>query len=125
MPVTLNKLCTLVDFHIGNVVSLVCVASGEESFANSVAQTARKFDLNVFSFTHIFSPDHRVLGTFQVYSCERRRPTPPELQLIERVTHLAAVALQHHRDSVEIELFSQNLGSKEGSGEPETPPFIN
>lgn len=125
LPITLNKLCTLIDFQIGDVVSLVCLASVEESFANSIAQTARKFGLNVFSFTNILSPDRRVLGTFQVYSCERRRPTPRELQLIERVTHLAGIALQHHRDRLEIELFSRSLGNPDGGSEPKTPPFVN
>jgi hypothetical protein len=125
LPVTLNKLCTLVDFEVGNVVSLVCLASEEESFANSIARTARRFDLNVFLSTSILSPDRRVLGTFQVYSCDRRRPRPHEVQLIERVSHLSAVALQRHQDRLEIELYSRTLDGPEGDDEPETPPFIN
>jgi len=125
LPITLNRLCTLVDFHVGNVVSLVCLASEEETYANSIAQTARRFDLNVFMATNIISPDHCVLGTFQVFSCDRRRPRPHEAQLIERVSHLSAVALQRHQNRLEIELDSKNLRSPEGDGEPQTPPFIN
>lgn len=125
LPVTLNKLCTLVDVRIGNVVSMVCLADAEDGFAESIAQTAAQFTLHVFSSINIVSPNHQLLGTLQVYSLDRRRPTSSELQLIERVTHLAAIALQRHRDTLEIDFFSQSCDNSEGSSAPETPPFIN
>lgn len=36
-----------------------------------------------------------VLGTFAVYHCRPHRPTPREERLVERLTHLASVAIDH------------------------------
>ncbi|MBW0106869.1 GAF domain-containing sensor histidine kinase [Pseudonocardia sp. KRD291] len=36
-----------------------------------------------------------VLGTFAVYHCAPHRPTPREERLVERLTHLASVAIDH------------------------------
>lgn len=104
LPVSLNRLCTLVDVQIGNVISMVCLADTEDNFVLSIAETAKRFRLNVFSLTNILSPEQLLLGTFQVFSCDRRRPTPSELHLVERVAHLTGVAIQRHRDLLDIEI---------------------
>ena len=125
LAVTLNKLCTLVDVQVGNVVSLVCLAGAEDGFAQSIAQTARQFSLNVYLSMDIISPDHNLLGSFQVYSLNRRRPAPRDLQLIGRVTHLAAIALQRHSDALNIELNDRNLDSPPDCSPTDRPSFIN
>ncbi|HEX9066536.1 MAG TPA: ATP-binding protein [Streptosporangiaceae bacterium] len=38
-----------------------------------------------------------IAGTFAVYYAEPHRPTPREERLIERVTHLASIAIEHDR----------------------------
>jgi signal transduction histidine kinase len=44
--------------------------------------------------TPMLSSDGRVLGTFAMYYRETRRPRPNEHDVIERITHLAAVAVE-------------------------------
>jgi PAS domain S-box-containing protein len=49
--------------------------------------------------TPILSSEGRVLGTFATYYREPRSPTPQEHNLIERITHLASIAVE--RDQAE------------------------
>ena len=45
----------------------------------------------------IMGPHETVLGTFALYYSEPRRPTPRLLELAAHASHLATVAIQHHR----------------------------
>ncbi|WP_158253750.1 sensor domain-containing diguanylate cyclase [Chromobacterium alticapitis] len=54
------------------------------------------FDLRACWSTPIFSSDRRLLGTFATYYREPRSPTPEELALAHRSTHIIAIALQRH-----------------------------
>ncbi len=56
----------------------------------------RPFDLRACWSTPIFSSDRRLLGTFATYYREPRSPTPEELALAHRSTHIIAIALQRH-----------------------------
>src|SRR5437016_10409105 len=47
--------------------------------------------------TPIFSTTRAVMGTFALYSREPGSPTPEQLNLIEQMTHLAAVAIERER----------------------------
>jgi signal transduction histidine kinase/PAS domain-containing protein len=47
--------------------------------------------------TPIFSKAREVMGTFALYSREPGSPTPEQLNLIEPMTHLAAVAIERKR----------------------------
>jgi signal transduction histidine kinase len=47
--------------------------------------------------TPILSSEGKVLGTFAIYYREPRTPTPQELEIIERTTHLASIALERKR----------------------------
>src|SRR6266536_1622511 len=47
--------------------------------------------------TPIFSTTRGVMGTFALYSREPGSPTPEQLNLIEQMTHLAAVAIERER----------------------------
>jgi PAS domain S-box-containing protein len=44
--------------------------------------------------TPIFSAEGRVIGTFAMYYCEPRSPSPSEQETIKHITHLAGVAIQ-------------------------------
>jgi PAS domain S-box-containing protein len=47
--------------------------------------------------TPILSSEARVLGTFAIYYCEPRTPTPEQHEVIEQITHLASIALEQKR----------------------------
>jgi PAS domain S-box-containing protein len=51
----------------------------------------------------IFARDGRVLGTFGTYFRECRRPTERECQVVEILSHTAALAIERHRDDQERE----------------------
>ena len=44
--------------------------------------------------TPIFSAEGKVIGTFAMYYCEPRSPSPREQETIKHITHLAGVAIQ-------------------------------
>jgi hypothetical protein len=126
LPGILNKLCSAIDVEIGKVVSIVLLPDAEGIHLScSISQSATQFGLNSFSFTRIFSHDKILLGTLQIYCCDQRRPTPNEYQLIERVAHLAGIALQRHKDAKDCETSTRVSRRVIGGNEPETPPFIN
>jgi len=50
----------------------------------------------------ISSHDGAVLGTFACYYREPRAPDSQHLQLIDRATHLAGIAIEHHRAKTEL-----------------------
>jgi len=52
--------------------------------------------------TPFFSKDGDVLGTFAVYSRTSRRPDAAQLELIDRATHLASVAVERHRIEADL-----------------------
>jgi hypothetical protein len=125
LPGILNKLCTAIDFQIGNVVSLVLLPDEQNHDLLSIVQLATECGLSVFSSRSILSSDRSLLGTLQIYCCDQRRPNPYEAQLITRVIHLAAVALQRHEDAAQ---FPKNYGHSRrttGDSPPEKPPYIN
>ena len=47
--------------------------------------------------TPILSSDDRVLGTLAIYFREARSPTPQEHNVIERITHLASIAVEREQ----------------------------
>jgi hypothetical protein len=96
LPGVLNKLCVAIDLQIGNVISIIL--SGEDHNLPAAVQNALQFGLHVFWSASIPLRDEQVLGSFQMYCCISRGPSPLELQLIERVTHLAALAIRGHND---------------------------
>lgn len=93
----LNKLCTAIDLQIGNVVSVILLADGQEHDLQANTRRALQCGLHVFWCAGIALQDEKLLGTFEMYCCVSRSPTPFELQLIQRVTHLAALAIRHHK----------------------------
>lgn len=120
----LNRLCIMIDVRIGNVVSIVSLPHGDENQLCSIARSAMQMGLHVFSSTSIASLDHTLLGTLELYSCDQRRPTALEYQLIERVVHLAAIALQRREEREDPVGSNRRLSSGIG-GVLERLPFIN
>jgi hypothetical protein len=125
LPGILNKLCSMIDAQIGNVVSVVSLADETESHFGPRSQTAMRVGLTEFSSTDIFSRSKTLLGTLEIYTCDSRQPTPDENRLIQRVVRLAAVALQRHKDAEELERSSRDPRSAVDGDEAEKPPFIN
>jgi hypothetical protein len=105
----LNRLCAAIDLQIGNVVSVILHADDQE--LHTVTRNAVQFGLKVFWSASIPLQNEDVLGSLQIYCCVSRPPTPFELQLIERVTHLAALAIQRHNDEQDFEKFSRDWTS--------------
>lgn len=108
LPVVLNKLCSAIDLQIGNVVSVILLADDQKLDLQTIARSALTYGLHVFWSTSISLPEDNLLGCFEMYSCVSRTPTPFELQLIQRVTHLAALAIRRHHGQEEFESLSSD-----------------
>jgi hypothetical protein len=98
----LNTLCATIDWTIGSAVSLILLPNEQERDLRAVAQNASEFGLHTFCSAAIFSDSEDLLGTLEILCCDPRSPTTIELQIIERVRHLAAIAIQsrHGRGNV-------------------------
>jgi signal transduction histidine kinase len=59
--------------------------------------------------TPIFSSSGRVLGTFAMYYKESRSPTPNELELIARATHVAGIAIQRQELEDQLRALSAHI----------------
>jgi GAF domain-containing protein len=106
LPAVLNGLCAAIDLQIGDVVSVILPADDQEP--HTVTNAPGPFGLQVFWSASIPLRNEDVLGSLQIYCCVSRPPTQLELQLIERVTHLAALAIQRHNDEEDFERFSRD-----------------
>ena len=92
----LNRLCGAVDLQIGNLVSVITLADDEAHHFPTITECAARFGLHVFWSASIPLRDEAPLGWLEMYSCVSRNPVLLELQLIDRVTHLAVLAIQRH-----------------------------
>jgi PAS domain S-box-containing protein len=59
-------------------------------------ELAGRFELRACWSTPILAGNGRVLGTFALYYRTPRSPSPADLDLIERATHVADIAIQRH-----------------------------
>ena len=96
LPEVLNNLCTAIDLQIGNIVSVMLLPDDTERDFKSIAKGALQFGLHLYWSADIPLRDEDVLGSFEMYCCVPRTPTAFELKLIERATHLAALAIQRY-----------------------------
>jgi hypothetical protein len=108
LPVVLNKLCAAIDLQIANLVSVITMPDDQGHDLPTITQRAVRFGLHVFWSASIPLRDEDVLGWLEMYCCISRAPTPFELRLIERVTHLAALAIQRRNDEKDLESLSRN-----------------
>ena len=103
----LNKLCAAIDLQIANLVSVITLADDQEHDLPTITERAIRFDLHVFWSASIPLRNEVALGWLEMYCCVSRGPTPFELRLIERVTHLAARAIERHNDGEDFESLSR------------------
>jgi hypothetical protein len=94
LPGILNILCAIVDVQIRNVVSLVVFSNEGERGSQAITHSAGEFGLHIFCSAAILSESDALLGTLEILCCDPRSPTATEFQVIETVSHLAAVAIQ-------------------------------
>jgi GAF domain-containing protein len=100
--VVLNNLCTAIDLQIGGVVSVVLLPDDAERNLQAIAEGAQQFGLHVFWSASIPLRDENILGSFEMYCCVPRMPSPFELRLIQRATELAGLAIQSHHGEGEL-----------------------
>jgi GAF domain-containing protein len=81
-------------FRIGNIVSLILLSDDEEQDFHAIARSADDFGLHTFGSTAILSERDNLLGTLEMLYYDPRSPTANELEIIERVVQLAAVAIR-------------------------------
>lgn len=90
----LGTLCTAMDIQIGSTVSLVLVSHQQERDVDAIARCPEEVGLHTFWSAAILSRGDDLLGTLEILCCAPRVPTANEVLVIERVTYLAAVAIQ-------------------------------
>ena len=90
----MNEICYALDCQIGNMVSVVALSDGDSMSAGQIAENAALFGLHVFFATDIATDGGERLGTLEMYSIVRRKPSPRELPLIARAVCLAAIAVR-------------------------------
>jgi hypothetical protein len=125
LPQVLDKVCTVLDVQVGNIVSLVLLPDDSEHTFHAIAQSAAKFGLTSFSCVAILSPSEEFFGTLETYCCFPRKPTLNEGQLIERAAHLAALAIQQYNHDVETEDWPLDWRGATGRRPCEGPPSSN
>src|SRR5262249_30985977 len=69
----------------------------------------RRFGLRACWSTPIAASTGRVLGTFALYYGAPRAPTPAELELIARFTHVAGIAVQRHELDWQLRQLSAHI----------------
>jgi GAF domain-containing protein len=67
-----------------------------EPLYESFREAADAAGLRAVVSTPFFSGDRRVLGTFAVYGPAPGHPAPRQLQLVDRATYLASIAVERH-----------------------------
>ena len=96
LPEVLNNLCTAIDLQIGNIVSVMLLPNDTERDFKTIAKGALQFGLHLYWSADIPLRDGDVLGSFEMYCCIPRTPKAFELKLIQRATHLAALAIRRY-----------------------------
>ena len=100
LPEVFHKICNALNSEIGNMISFISRPNDDISGFASIVQSARLFGLHKFCSARISDGNDLILGSLEMYSCVPRRPFLREVQLIERATCLAAVAIKLHNDSM-------------------------
>jgi hypothetical protein len=121
VPDILNRLCAAIDLQIGNVVSVIMLANAPAHDPQTIARSALKYGLSVFWTARIPAGDENLLATFEMYCCGSRAPAPSELQLIQRVTHLAALAIRRENGEEDFESLSSDWKNALANHAPQGP----
>jgi GAF domain-containing protein len=104
LPELLNRICSALGWAIGNVVSLISLRDDGATDLAAVAGNAKQFGLYSYCSAAVFAENDELLGSLEMYCCVPRGPSVEEIQMIERATCLAAIAIMldndanHHRN---------------------------
>jgi len=90
----LSKICSALDFQVGNVVSVALSLEEDAHSLDELAEQAVQFGLYVFSCCAILSKREQLLGTLETYSCVAGIPTVNDTRFILRASQLAALAIE-------------------------------
>jgi hypothetical protein len=90
----LNKICSVLDCDIGNVVSLISPPEEDATDLTDIAANAKHFGLYSFCSAGVLAENDELLGSLEMYCCVPRSPSPQEFQLIQRAACLAAIAIE-------------------------------
>jgi hypothetical protein len=92
----LHKICNALNSDIGNIISLVALPNDDATGLATIVKSATLFGLYKFCSARVDDGNDKVLGSLEMYSWVPRRPFLNEVQLIERASCLAAIAIKHH-----------------------------
>jgi len=103
LPEVLNRICSALDYQIGNVVSLISLLEGDLIDRVAIAGKASDFGLYAFCCADIVAESGEPLGSLGMYCCVPRSPSIEEFSLIERVECLAATVIEQYNEAREHE----------------------
>jgi len=95
----LDRICSAINSQIGNMVSLISLPGHDVTDHAAIARIAALFGLHAFCSSGVVAENDELLGSLEMYSCVRRRPSAREFQLIKRATCLAAIAIKRHNEA--------------------------
>jgi hypothetical protein len=99
LPEVLHKICDALDSEIGNMMSVVALPNDDAAGLAAIAKSASLFGLHKFCSANVVGGNDESLGSLEMYCSVPRRPFLNEVQLIERATCLAAVAITRHNEA--------------------------
>jgi hypothetical protein len=92
----IHKICQALDSQLGNMFSVISLPSDDPAAVSAIAKSATLFRLYKFVSASVVGDGDQPLASLEMYCTLDRRPHLSEVQLIERATCLAAVAIQRH-----------------------------
>lgn len=95
----LNKICSVLDCDIGNVVSLISPPEENAADLADMAANAKRFGLYSFCSAGVLAENDELLGSLEMYCCIPRSPSLEEVQLIQRAACLAAIAIKRNDET--------------------------
>jgi hypothetical protein len=98
IPEVLNKICSALNYQIGNVISFIFLEESDVTNPVGMAGNARPCGLYTFRSAKIIAGDGKLLGALEMYCCVPCSPTSEELSTIERAECLAAIAIERHNE---------------------------
>src|SRR5712672_160933 len=95
----LQHICEALDSQLGNMFSVISLPTDDPATVNAIAKSATRFRLYKFVSATVVGDNDQSLASLEMYCTLDRRPHLSEVQLIERATCLAAVAIQRHNQA--------------------------
>jgi hypothetical protein len=106
VPQILNEICSALDGEIANTVSLIALWKLDSMSTADAARSAARFGLHVFFSAGIVAENGEILGSLEMYCCyDQCKPSPRELQMIERAACLAGIAVERGMGARPVDLW--------------------